>query len=178
VRIVDGELEIAPADGPAYALVDSSDWGAPADYRIEFDARKTNSTAGTVQVAFRGETFADRYVLVLNGSAALLRRMDSAGNNVELTRTAYAFDQTARKILIDVAGSTVSVSANGTPLLSYTNKDDADRDAADWSGLQPGLALINMTAGAPVAFDNVKAVRVPAAVGVEVTVTDDGEADP
>lgn len=178
MSIVDGALRIAPTSGTAHALVDASSWGDPASYRVELDARKIDSTAGTAQIAFRGETFSDRYVLALNGSKALLRRIDAQGANIELASAAYTFDQTSRRIVIDVTGDTVSVSSAGTPVLSYVNTDDTDRDSAGWSGLKPGLSLINMTPNAPVAFDNVKVVRVPVQVTAAVDITVDGAPDP
>ena len=176
--IEDGALRIAQTTGVAYALVDSSGWGEPVDHRVELDARKLDGTAGTVQIAFRGDSFSDRYVLALNGSKALLRRIDAQGANIELASALYTFDQTSRRLIIDVTGDTVSVTSDGVPVLSYVNKDDDSRDAADWSGLKPGLNLINMTAGAPVAFDNVKVVRVPVRVTAKVELTVDGAPDP
>ena len=178
MSIVDGELHIAPSSGPAYALVDASTWNDPANYRLQLDARKVDSTPGTAQIAFRGDTFADRYVLALNGSKALLRRIDAQGANIELASANYTFDQSSRRIAIDVSGDTVSVTSGGTPLLSYVNADDEGRDAAGWSGLAPGLQLINMTPNAPIAFDNVQAIRVPVPVAASVDITVDGAPDP
>lgn len=80
--------------------------------------------------------------------------------------------------MIDVAGDTVSVSSDGVPVLSYVNKDDEARDSADWSGLKPGLNLINMTANSSIAFDNVKVARVPVKVAAEVQLTVDGTPTP
>ncbi|MFC8304048.1 right-handed parallel beta-helix repeat-containing protein [Specibacter sp. NPDC057265] len=177
LSVTDGQLVIAPTQGAAYAVADGADWTDPPNYRIDFDVRKANGTAGTTQIAFRASGFNDRYVLALNGSKAMLRRLDSSGGNVELASTAYAFDQNARRILIDVSGDTVSVSSNGTPLISYTNRDDAGRDTADWSGLPPALALINMTPGAPVAFDNVVVSRTPVYVKAHVEVNNAGAPD-
>lgn len=178
MSIADGALRIAPASGPAYAQVDADGWGAPRNYRVETDVRKVGSTAGTTQIAFRGDVFSDRYVLALNGSKALLRRFDSAGANVELASADYTFDQTSRRIVIDVTGDTVSVTSNGTPVLSYVNKDSDGVDSAGWSGLTPGLNLINMTPNAPVAFDNVKVVKVPVQVPVSVDIAIEGKPDP
>ncbi|WP_162182070.1 right-handed parallel beta-helix repeat-containing protein [Arthrobacter sp. PAMC 25486] len=178
VSIADGELRLTPTQGPAYVLVDGTEWAEPVNYRIEFDARKADGSPGTTQVAFRTAGFDERYVLALNGSKAMLRRLDNAGNNVELASTLYNFDQTARRFLIDVSGDTVSVSANATPILSYTNRDDPAHDSANWSGVSPGFALINMTPGASMAFDNVKVARTPVYVKANVQVTNAGEPDP
>ncbi|MHA3685274.1 right-handed parallel beta-helix repeat-containing protein [Leucobacter sp. HY1908] len=178
MSIIDGALHIRPETGPAYAIVDASSWRNPSNYRIQLDARKASGTAGTAQIAFRGEAFSDRYVLALNGSKALLRRLDSQGANIELASTNFTFDQNSRRIIIDVTDDTVSVSANGTPLLSYVNTDDPDRDADNWSGLSPGLSLINMTPTSSVAFDNVQVARVPVPVRASVDVTLDDIPDP
>ncbi|MGF3056546.1 right-handed parallel beta-helix repeat-containing protein [Microbacterium sp. YY-01] len=175
--VVDGALHIAPDAGAAHAFVDSTTWNEATNYRIAFDAYKVNATAGTAQIAFRGDSFDDRYVLALNGSKALLRRMDSNGSNVELASALYTFNQTSRNIVIDVSDDTVSVSSDGVPVLSYDNRDDGDRDTANWSGLTAGLGLINMTPGAPVAFDNVIVTRIPEYFDANVTITADGEAD-
>ena len=96
---------------------------------------------------------------------------------MELASALYQFDQTPREFRIDVSGETVSVTANNSPVLSYTNEDDGERDRADWSGTSPAFGLINMTAGAPVAFDNVVVARTPVTVNVDVVTTIDGEAD-
>lgn len=176
-QIIDGALQIAPTGGPAVALVDATAWNNPGDYEITVAARKVNAAAGTAQIAFRGAAFDDRYVLALNGSKALLRRLDAQGTNVELAAAPYSFTQTSRRLTIAVSGDTVSVSSNGTPVLSYVNTDDAPRDIADWAGLPAGLALINMTPGAPVAFDDVAVARVPVRVAVTATITENGQAD-
>ena len=178
VSVTDGALHINPSSGAAYALVKSPAWADMPNYRIEVDAQKLNGTAGTAHIGFRGESFEDRYVLALNGSKALLRRMDAGGANMELASALYTFDQRSRRLVIDVTGDTVSVTSDGAPVLSYVNKDDADRDRAEWSGLGAGLALINMTAGAPVAFDNVKVMRAPVYVSAKVDLTVDGNPDP
>ncbi|MGX1696615.1 right-handed parallel beta-helix repeat-containing protein [Microbacterium keratanolyticum] len=176
-QVVDGALQIAPTSGPAVAFVDATAWNSPGDYEITVAARKVNAAAGTAQIAFRGAAFDDRYVLALNGSKALLRRFDAQGANVELAAAPYSFTQTSRRLTIAVSGDTVSVSSNGTPVLSYVNTDDAPRDVADWAGLPAGLALINMTPGAPVAFDDIAVSRVPVRVAVTATITDDGQPD-
>lgn len=176
VRLEEGELILAPVGDSVSAFADSSSWADPSAYRIELDARKTDKTPGTAQIAFRGESMAARYVLALNGSKALLRRIDS-GTNVELASTPYLFDQRKRRLAIDVTGDTVSVMSDGTPVLSYTNVD-SERDVSGWSGLGAGLGLINMTAGAPVAVDDVSVTRTPVQVGVTVEITRGGEADP
>jgi hypothetical protein len=178
VSIAGGALRIAPTTGAAYALVDSSAWGSFVNHRVELDVQKLDGTPGTAQIAFRGDSFSDRYVLALNGSKALLRRIDAQGANVELASALYTFDQNRRRIVIDVAGDTVSVSSDGVPVLSYVNKDDGARDSAGWSGLAAGLNLINMTANAPIAFDNVKVARVPVKVTADVQLAVDGEPDP
>lgn len=178
LSVIDGELVIAPSQGASYALIDGADWSDPLNYRVEFDARKANGTAGTIQIAFRANGFQDRYVLALSGSKAMLRLLDQTGSNVELASAPYTFDQTARSILIDVSGDTVSMSSNGTPLLSYTNRDDVGRDTADWSGLSPAFAVINMTPGAPAAFDNVTVSRTPVYVNATVEVRNAGVPDP
>ncbi|HLR57365.1 MAG TPA: right-handed parallel beta-helix repeat-containing protein [Beutenbergiaceae bacterium] len=177
VYIDEGQLHLDPSEGPVHALVENAELGALEDYSITFDARKVNATPGTTQIAFRADGFDNRYVLALNGSKALLRRLDGAGANVELASALYQFDQTPREFRIDVSGETVSVTANNSPVLSYTNEDDGERDRADWSGTSPAFGLINMTAGAPVAFDNVVVARTPVTVNVDVVTTIDGEAD-
>ncbi|MET4004928.1 hypothetical protein ABIB48_003678 [Arthrobacter sp. UYCu511] len=175
--IVDGELVLSPAKGPASVQLSSVALAELVNYRIEFDTHKANGTPGTMQVAFRMAGFTDRYALVLNGSKAMLRRFDAAGGNVELASTMYDFNQARSSVLIDVSGDTVSVSAGGAPLLSYTNKDDGPKDSADWSGVAPGFALINMTPGAPVAFDNVKVAATPVYVKASVEVSNAGVPD-
>ncbi|MDO5735921.1 MAG: right-handed parallel beta-helix repeat-containing protein [Propionibacteriaceae bacterium] len=177
VSIDGGELVLDGVGGPAYVLVDNSDWGEPLNYRVQADVRKTNAQAGTTQIAFRVGAFQDRYVLALNGSKALLRRFDAQGSNVELASALYTLDQGARTILIDVTGDTVSISSDGKPLLSYINTDAPGKDAADWSDVKPGLALINMSPGAPVAFDNITVRRTPVYVAASVAVTRNGVAD-
>ncbi|WP_460802493.1 right-handed parallel beta-helix repeat-containing protein [Microbacterium sp. GXF6406] len=169
-EIVDGALLLSAGASPQAVTVDASAWGEPADYRIVFAASKANASAGTMQIAFRVDGLDDRYVLALNGSKALLRRLDATGGNVELASALYTFDQTTRTMTIEVAGDTVSVSSDGTPVLSYTSDDG-------WSGIPAGLALINLTDGAPVVIDNVRVARVPSVVGVTVAVTADGVAD-
>lgn len=178
MTIADGQLVIAPSHGASYAMVDAADWANPLNYRIELETRKVNGTAGTIQIGFRADGFNNRYVLAINGSKAMLRRLDQAGSNVELASAPYTFDQTARSILIDVSGPTVSVSSNGAPLLAYTNRDDGGRDTANWSALPPALALINMTPDAPVAFDNVTVARTPVYVQANVEVNNAGAPDP
>lgn len=176
--IVNGELELTATEGASYALVDGTSWASPVNYRVELDVRKGNSVPGTAQIAFRANGFANRYVVTLNGSKAMLRRLDSDGSNVELASALFAFDQSGARILIDVSGDTVSVSADGKPLFSYKNRDDGDKDHANFSATPPALAMINMTPGAPVAFDNVKVTKTPVYLKAKVEVRNAGEADP
>ncbi|WP_082803029.1 right-handed parallel beta-helix repeat-containing protein [Microbacterium sp. CH1] len=175
VRVEDQALVLAPTAGSASAFVRSSGWADPPAYAIEVDVRKADAVAGTAQIAFRGAGMESRYVLALNGSKALLRRIDATAN-VELASTAFVFDQRARHVSIDVSGDTVSVTVDGSPLLSYVNVDSVN-DSAGWSGLSPGAGVINMTAGSSIAVDNLTIVRTPVQVGVSVEISKDGVAD-
>ncbi|WP_101848023.1 right-handed parallel beta-helix repeat-containing protein [Zhihengliuella sp. ISTPL4] len=175
VRVEDEALVLAPTTGTASAFVHSSSWANPKAYRIEADIRKADTVAGTAQIAFRGAGMESRYVLALNGSKALLRRID-AGANVELASTGFVFDQTTRRVSIDVTDDTVSVTVDGSPLLSYVNVDSAN-DTAEWSGLGAGAGVINMTAGSSIAVDNLTIFRTPVQVEVSVEISKDGVAD-
>lgn len=175
--IEDGELLLNVGSTPSSVIVDNSEWGDPKNYQIEMDIRKANPVAGTVQVAFRMGDLSDRYVVALNGSKAMIRKLGADGTNVELASTPYSFDQTARKLVIDVEDNVVSVSANNKPILSYENQD-SDVDSANWSGLKPALSIINMTEGATVGIDNIRVVRNPVYVTASVEVTNDGAEDP
>lgn len=175
VRVEDEALVLAPTTGTASAFVHSSSWANPHAYKIEVDVRKADTVAGTAQIAFRGAGMDSRYVLALNGSKALLRRIDASAN-VELASTGFVFDQTTRRASIDVTGDTVSVTVDGSPLLSYVNADSA-KDSAGWSGLGAGAGIINMTAGSSIAVDNLTIARTPVQVGVSVEITKDGVAD-
>ena len=140
------------------------------NYRITVDSRKTDATAGTMQIMFRGSGFNDRYVLVLNGSAALFRHITVGGDNIELAKTDYTFDSSVSNIGIEVIGDTVTFYAGGTEKLSYTSPDH-------WGGLGGAVGLINMTGGAPVDFDNFMVEILPVSVGVTVKNTISGQAD-
>ncbi|MDO5644761.1 MAG: right-handed parallel beta-helix repeat-containing protein [Dermabacter sp.] len=173
-----GELRIAPTTGPSHLRLSPSVFAGAQDYRIELDVRKATTTPGTTQIAFRGEGATDRYVLALNGSKAILRRLDSHGNNVELTSLAYVLDGTSRTLSIAVTGPTVSVTSNGAPLISYTNTDTPGVDATPWSNYGPALSLINMTPGSDVAFDNVSITRAAHDIELATAVVNDGAEDP
>ena len=147
---------------PNYIINPGSDWKINEKYEgysIGFDIKKANNTLGTTQIAFRIGSFGDRYVLALNGSKALIRRLDSKGGNVELASALYKFDNKSRHINITVFKDTVSVTSDGEPLLSYKNKN-SNLDKASWSNVPYGLALINMTQNAPVEFDNILVKKV------------------
>lgn len=177
VRVDAGQLLLAQSSGVASAWVRDLDAAQLDAYRIELDIRKASATAGTVQIAFRGDTLTDRYVLALNGSKALIRRFDASGANVELASSLYSFTPTSRHLTIDVTGDTVSVSSDGTPVLSYTNRADGARDSADWSSLPPAFGVLNMTAGAPVAMDNIEVSRELVDVDARAELTVEGQPD-
>ena len=162
---------------PAALVVDNSEWLEPKNYQIEMDIRKANPVAGTVQIAFRMGDLGDRYVVALNGSKLMIRKLGTDGTNIEVAGTPYSFDQTARKLVIDVDDDVVSVSANNKPILSYKN-EDSDVDSANWSALKPALGIINMTENATVGIDNLRVVRKPVIVTVHVKETNDGVDDP
>lgn len=178
--VANGVLTLATAGAePNYLINPGSDWGINEiyeGYAIEFDTKKVNSTLGTTQIAFRIGSFGDRYVLALNGSKAMLRRLDSSGGNVELASTAYTFDNKSRHIAITVLKDTVSVTSNGNPLLSYKNQDSSV-DKASWSNVSYGLGLINMTQNSPIEFDNILVKKVLPKHEIIGQVTKNGEAD-
>lgn len=176
-EINNGELLLNSGSTPAALVVDNSEWLEPKNYQIEMDIRKANPVAGTVQIAFRMGDLGDRYVVALNGSKLMIRKLGTDGTNIEVAGTPYSFDQTARKLVIDVDDDVVSVSANNKPILSYKN-EDSDVDSANWSALKPALGIINMTENATVGIDNLRVVRKPVIVTVHVKETNDGVDDP
>lgn len=128
--------------------------------RISVDAWKGNSTDGTMQIMFKGTSFDDRYVLVINGNAAFLKHISSSENK-ELTRANFTFNSTKANLVLEVQGDTAVFLANGKEVLRYTSPDN-------WGGAANGAGLINMTPNAPVCFDNLLVERIPEQINVVV----------
>ena len=175
-RIEGGALVVDPKDAVASVLLDASKWEGVKNYAIEMDAKKANATRGTIQIGFRLANSSDCYVLALNGERALIRRLASDGTNVELASVLYTFDQTYRRLVIDVSDNTVSVSDQRGPIVSYTNTD-SNNDKAHWSSWPPGLGIWALTPGAPVTIDNLQVTRATETLTVTTEVYCDGELD-
>lgn len=160
----DGELTIQ-AETSNYALLDQGIFDRLLDgegYRISVDA---SGSGGTMQIMFKGsdQDINGRYVLVLNGSAALFRYIDpSSGTNVELAKTVFSFSTTPVTLTLEVMGDTVTLFADGREILSYTTDDS-------WKGAANAVGLINMTGGAVFKFDNLLVERIPEELPVNVT---------
>lgn len=172
--VEDEKLRITGGEESASLILDSTEWASLDGYQIIFDASRANSTAGTFQFAFRMRDAANRYVLALNGQRALIRRLMSDGTNVELASVPYKFDQTSRRITIDVTGETVSVSDEKGPIVAYINVDD-DADKVPWTDLPAGFGIWALTPGAALSVDNLMIVRAATYLDVKVKVFCDGQ---
>lgn len=129
--------------------------------RISVDAWKGNSTNGTMQIMFKGSSFDDRYVLVLNGSEVAVRHIVVGGANTKLTQASYTFGTAKAKLVLEVQGDTAVFLANGKEILRYTSTDN-------WGGLPNAAGLVNMTSGALVCFDDFLVERIPEQIDVVV----------
>lgn len=178
--IQDGALVLSSDGGTNYLIANKSSWNIAEPmgegYRIALDVSKANATPGTLQIAFRVGSFSDRYVLALNGAKALIRRFDASGGNYELASELYTLDSTPRQIVITVLGNTVSVTSNDVPVISYQNQSSTG-DTEGWTGVPYGLALINMTSGAPVVYDNVSVTKFTTKSPIRVRVTNNHQPD-
>ena len=165
-----GELTIdAVANGSNYLLLDQSvfdEMTADGDYRISTDVKKGNATNGTMQIMFKGEdtSINGRYVLVLNGGAAVFRYIDPSNNtNIQLASTNFTFSNEYVHADVEVIGDTVTFYADDREILSYTTDDN-------WKNADNCVGLINMTGGAPVVFDELLVEQIPSAVDITLTV--------
>lgn len=165
-----GELTIdAVANGNNYLLLNQSifaEMATDGDYRISTDVKKGNSTNGTMQIMFKGvdTSINGRYVLVLNGSAAVFRYIDPSTNtNILLASTPFTFSDEYVRAEVEVIDDTVTFYADNREILSYTTDDN-------WKNADNCVGLINMTGGAPVVFDELLVEQIPSTVDIALTV--------
>lgn len=138
-------------------------------FRISVDAWKENTTAGTMQIMFKGlEDFNRRYVLVLNGTEAFIRHINSeTGQNTMLANAKFAFSTKKTHLVLEVVGNTVTFIADGVQVLKYTYNASGDH-ANHWTEAPDRVSLINMSPGAPVCFDNLLVERIPNEIPIEL----------
>ncbi len=137
-------------------------------YRISADVWKGDSTAGTVQIMFKGsdDSISGRYVLLMNGSLARFKYLDNglgAGADTDLTHTNFTFSTSKIHIALEVRGNRATFYVNDKELLSYTATDN-------WLNRPNAVGLLNMTPNAPVVFDNLLVERLPEQTQVTVKV--------
>ena len=167
VKQENGVLTISGTDNSDFLLLSRDifkDLREGDGYRISVDMWKQNATNGTVHVMFRGSSDTDitkRHVIALNGSEAVALSFTS-DRQVLKTVQNIAFNQTKSAVVLEVQDNTYTCRINGTVVFTET--------VADWKEQLPMVGLINMTAGAPVAFDNLKVERIPAKVALSTKV--------
>ncbi len=162
-----GELTLQAEGGNNYLLLNQAifqDQKEGEGYRISVDMWKGNGTDGTVQLMFKGadNSIDGRYVLVLNGSVALFRHLYGSAND-ELCKANFTFSEKKVHIELEIKENQVVFYADGKEILQYTTEDN-------WSDQPNAVGLINMTAGAPVVFDNLLVERIPKEIGIAVKV--------
>lgn len=170
-----GELVLDVKDSSNWLLVNQKifeDKAAHDGYRLSVDMRRKSSANGTVQIMFKGsdEGLSDRYALVINTQgSAMFRRFSPDGANTELKKCSFQFTENMFQAALEIRGNRVAFLVNGKEKMSYT-------DGENWMGMPDGAGLINMTAGAPVIFDNFLIDRIPetSQVGVSVKYEQDG----
>ncbi len=140
-------------------------------YRISADVRKTTQKDGTTQIVFRsGKDTANNYALVLDTQGnAIFCKNDT--KPVELKRCALQLTDTFTHIAIEVMGNKVSLLAGDKEIMAY-------EDAGNWGDTVPQLVLMQLTAGAPTAFDQLLVERICQKKPVQVVTVCDGKEDP
>ena len=145
-----------------FILDDSVGDIANEDYRITVDVKKANTTAGTMQIMFKGdENFNNRYVFVLNGNRAVLLKFTP--ERTEILGANFNLGTDTKRISLQVVGNTVTCYADGAQLLQYT-------DADNWKDMENRVGIRTMTNGAAFAFDNLLIERIPNEIPITVKV--------
>ena len=175
IRTQDGELVVEVADGSSSnAYKPEVDWtkiSGNKGYRISVDARRMTGESGTIQIAFRGgESFDSRYVVAINSQGSVMLRKLHNGKNEELKKSGFQMTDKFAHVVIEVKGSEMKLFIDNKEMFSYT-------DNGNWSEMQPAVQLINMTAGAPAAFDNLLVEQICEKKPVEVVSIFEGKED-
>lgn len=166
IRVSEGEVFVdVPSGKNANAYSPVVDWkklDGKKGYRISVDARRTTDAGGTLQISFRdGGSFDSRYVVAINSQGSAMLRRFYNGENKELKKGNFQLTDKPAHVVIEVVENKVTVFINGKEILNYTDQEN-------WKGMKPGVQLINMTPGAPVAFDNLLIEQICEKKPVEV----------
>lgn len=175
ISISDGELVVDVPEGEnTNAYSPEVDWekiSSNKGYRISVDARRKTDESGTLQITFRGgDDFESRYVVAVNAQGSVMLRRFSNGKNEELAKGGFQMMDKFAHVVIEVNGSKVTLLIDGKEILNYT-------DSESWTGMQPKVQLINMTKGAPVAFDNLLVEQICEKKPIEVLSVYEGKED-
>ena len=175
VHISNGELVVDIPEGQGSNFYEPAiDWSqvsAQEGYRISVDVRRVTQTSGTMQIAFRGgESFDSRYVVAINSQGSVMLRKLHNGKNEELKKSGFQMTDKFAHVVIEVKGSEMKLFIDNKEMFSYT-------DNGNWSEMQPAVQLINMTAGAPAAFDNLLVEQICEKKPVEVVSIFEGKED-
>ena len=176
-KITDEELILDAQAGEANCvLVDPGvfDQLAKGDgYRISVDVRRAGANNGTLQIAFagNGKAFDERYVLAVNSQGSAMFRRFQDGKNDELKKCAFQLTSAFSHVEIEVN------NGKAVLLIDGTEKMVLEDNSGEWSGMAPGAGLFNMSAGAPVIFDNLMIERILQKKDVEVVSIYQGEVD-
>lgn len=175
IRTQDGELVVEVPDGSSSnAYKPEVDWtkiSGNKGYRISVDARRMTGESGTIQIAFRGgDSFDSRYVVAVNSQGSAMLRKLHNGKNEELKKSGFQMTDKFAHVVMEVKGSEMKLFIDNKEMFSYT-------DNGNWSEMQPAVQLINMTAGAPAAFDNLLVEQICEKKPVEVVSIFEGKED-
>ena len=173
IHTQDGELVVEVPQGSASNVyspkVDWTSISGNKGYRISVDVRRMTDVLGTMQIAFRGgDKFESRYIVAINAQgSAMLKKF---GKEPELKKGIFQMTDKFAHVVIEVKGSEMKLLIDDKEMFSYT-------DGENWSGMKPTVQLINMTPGAPVAFDNLLVEQICEKKPIEVVSVLDGKED-
>ena len=175
IHTQDGELVVEVPQGSANnAYSPKVDWTSidgKKGYRISVDARRMTDASGTMQIAFRGgEDLGSRYVVAMNAQGSVMLRKFYNGKNDELKKTGFQMTDKFAHVVIEVKGSEMKLLIDNKEMFSYT-------DGENWSGMKPTVQLINMTASAPIAFDNLLVEQICEKKPIEILSIFEGKED-
>lgn len=174
VTIQEGELIMDVPEGkPSSIYQPEIAWEKiPKDggYRISADVRRTTQKDGTAQIIFRsGKNTEQNYALLFNTQgSAIFRKND--GKPVDLKKCNFQLTEEFTHIAIELMGNKVSLFVGDKEVMAY-------EDADNWGDTTPQAALMQMTAGAPTAFDQLMIERICQKKPIEVVSVCDGKED-